>query len=140
MAMRLCRTAGPKLRPITTNIRTISTTAPVRSSGGSHSGLWTAERALSVGLIGVIPAALAFPSQGLDALMAVSIVMHQHWGLDAVVVDYVRPAVVGNVLPKVARGGLFLLSAATLGGLLYFSYNDVGLSKSIRKLWAIKGQ
>lgn len=54
--------------------------------------------------------------------------------------DYVRPILFGNVVPKVAHGILLLLSMATLGGLLYFVYNDIGIAKGIRKLWAIKGQ
>lgn len=55
------------------------------------------------------------------------------------VVDYVRPTVFGNVIPKVAHGALFLLSIATLGGLFYFIYNDVGIANAVKKLWAIEG-
>lgn len=60
--------------------RTISTT-PVKNSsaGGSHAALWTIERGVSLGLLAVIPGAFLFPCQALDALMAVSVVMHQHW-------------------------------------------------------------
>lgn len=55
------------------------------------------------------------------------------------VADYVRPSVVGPVLPKVAHASLLLLSMATLGGLLYLVYNDIGIAKSIKKLWTVKG-
>lgn len=64
--------------------------------------------------------------------------MHAHWGLEAIVVDYVRPVLFGNVVPKITHGLLILFSAATLGGLLYFIYSDIGIGKAIRKLWAVK--
>jgi len=121
--------------------RTISTT-PVKNSsaGGSHAALWTIERGVSLGLLAVIPGAFLFPCQALDALMAVSVVMHQHWGLEAMVTDYVRPVIFGNVVPKAAHAALFLFSVATLGGLFYLIYNDIGIAKSVKKIWAIKGQ
>ena len=55
------------------------TTPKLSAGGGHHTLLWSVERALSLGLLGIVPAAIAFPSQGLDALLAISIVMHQHW-------------------------------------------------------------
>lgn len=105
---------------------------------GHHAKLWTVERALSAGLLLALPAAIAFPSQPLDAIVAVSMVMHAHWGLEAIVVDYVRPILFGSVVPKLAHGLLVLFSAATLGGLFYFIYNDIGIGRAIRKLWAVK--
>lgn len=59
-------------------------------------------------------------------------------GIEAMITDYVRPAIVGNVLPKVAHASLLLLSMATLGGLFYLIYNDIGIAKSVKKLWAVK--
>lgn len=56
------------------------------------------------------------------------------------VVDYLRPAIVGNVLPKVAHIGLIIISVATLGGLFYFIQNDVGLANGIKRFWSIKGK
>lgn len=105
---------------------------------GHHSTLWTVERVLSGALLVSLPAAIAFPSQPLDYILAVSMVMHAHWGLEAIVVDYVRPVLFGNVVPKLAHALLILFSAATLGGLLYFIYNDIGIGKAVRKLWAVK--
>jgi len=58
------------------------TVAPIRremSAGGDHVKLWTAERLLSVGLLGLIPAAFISPSPIMDYLLAVSLVMHSHW-------------------------------------------------------------
>uniref|UniRef100_A0A182M7F2 Succinate dehydrogenase [ubiquinone] cytochrome b small subunit n=1 Tax=Anopheles culicifacies TaxID=139723 RepID=A0A182M7F2_9DIPT len=115
--------------------------SPIRcSSGGSHVTLWNAERALSLALLGVIPVGLMFPSQVGDTLIAVSIVMHQHWGLEAIVTDYVRPILFGTTVPKLAHGLLLVVSAATLGGLFYFNYNDIGIAGFVRKIWSTKAK
>jgi len=120
--------------------RTISLSAPRLSASGKHSTLWTAERAVSVGLLAIVPAAIAFPSQPLDAVLAVSMVMHAHWGLEAVVTDYVRPILFGSFVPKLAHILLLVFSSATLAGLFYFIANDIGIGKAIRKFWAVKAQ
>lgn len=121
--------------------RTIVLSAPKYSaSSGHHATLWTAERALSAGLLALLPAAIIWPCQPLDALLAVSIVMHSHWGLEAIVTDYVRAVLFGSLVPKLAHGLLILFSAATLAGLFYFIYNDIGLGKAVRKIWAVKAQ
>ncbi|KAM7359761.1 succinate dehydrogenase [ubiquinone] cytochrome b small subunit, mitochondrial-like [Cochliomyia hominivorax] len=120
--------------------RNIALSAPrLSAEGGNHTALWTIERGVSVALLAVIPAAFLLPSQTMDALLAVSLVLHTHWGIEAMVTDYVRPAVVGNVLPKVAHASLLLISMATLGGLFYMIYNDIGIAKSVKQLWAVKG-
>lgn len=56
------------------------------------------------------------------------------------VTDYIRPIIFGSVVPKVAHVALLLFSVATLGGLFYLIYNDIGIAKSVKKIWAIKGQ
>lgn len=115
--------------------------SPIRqSASGSHVALWQAERALSIGMLGIVPVALVFPSQAADYLLAVSIVMHSHWGLEAIVTDYVRESVFGNVLPKAAHGLLLLFSAATLAGLCMMAYKDQGLGKTVRKVWALESK
>lgn len=122
-------------------VRQISLTAARQSAAGSnHAGLWTLERAISVAILGILPAALAFPSKTLDTLLAVSLVMHAHWGLEAIVIDYVRPVLFGSFIPKVAPLLVVAYSAALLGGLLYFIYTDIGIAQTVRKFWAIKGQ
>lgn len=122
-------------------IRQISLTAARQSAaGGSHAGIWTAERALSVALLGLLPAALAFPSKSLDILLAISVVMHSHWGIEAIVVDYVRPVLFGSVIPKIAPMFVVAYSALLLGALLYFINTDIGIAQTVRKFWAIKGQ
>ena len=60
-------------------------------------------------------------------------------GLEAVVIDYARPIVVGNVLAKLALFLLYIISATTLGGLIYYNVNEDGIGQTIRQFWAIKG-
>lgn len=121
-------------------MRQISLTAARQSAAGSHAGIWTAERALSVALLAVLPVAIAMPSKTLDTVLAISVVMHAHWGIEAIVVDYVRPVLFGSVIPKVAPLLVVAYSALLLGGLLYFINTDIGIGQTVRKFWAIKGQ
>jgi hypothetical protein len=58
-------------------------------------------------------------------------------GIEAVVVDYVRPITFGNVIPKIALGALYLLSIVTLAGLLFFITNDVGIVLAIKQFWKL---
>jgi succinate dehydrogenase (ubiquinone) membrane anchor subunit len=102
--------------------------------------LWQAERVLSVGLLGLVPAALLVPTQATDYLVSLAIVMHFHWGLEAIVTDYVREALFGKVLPKATHAALLVFSAATLAGLFMMAYNDQGISKTVRKIWAIEAK
>lgn len=66
--------------------------------------------------------------------------MHFHWGIEAIVTDYVRESLFGKAIPKVAHGALLLFSAATLAGLFMMAYNDQGISKTVRKIWAIEAK
>jgi hypothetical protein len=47
--------------------------------GHDHTKLWTAEKALSASLLGIVPAAFLIPSQFMDCLLAIAVVMHNHW-------------------------------------------------------------
>jgi len=136
--------AQPAKLNLATNIvkpninRNIALTAPRLSAHGNHTTLWNVERALSLGLLGLIPAALVMPCGLFDNLLAVSLVAHQHWGLEACVIDYIRPIVFGAAIPKLALGLLYVASVLTLGGLLYFNYHDIGLGRAVRKFWSLK--
>lgn len=112
---------------------------PIRQSG-NHVTLWQAERVLSVGLLGLVPAALLVPTQATDYLLSLVLVMHFHWGLEAVVTDYVRESLFGKAVPKAAHAALLLFSAATLAGLFMMAYKDQGISKTVRKIWAIEAK
>ncbi|EZA53908.1 hypothetical protein DMN91_009944 [Ooceraea biroi] len=107
------------------------------SAHGDHVRLWVVERLVSISLLTLIPLALVTEYKLCDVLMAVAVIMHTHWGLEAIILDYARPIVVGPIVPKVAFFTLYLLSAATLAGLLVLVYNGPGISKVIKQGWAI---
>lgn len=82
-------------------------------------------------MLAVVPLAFAVPNPYLDYALALSLIVHVHWGLEAIVVDYVRPKLFGPAIPKLAIGLTYLLSILSLAGLYYFNYTDVGLSQAI---------
>lgn len=104
---------------------------------GDHVRLWVFERVVSAALPLLIPAALVLEKPVLDGILAVLISIHTHWGLEAIVIDYVRPIVFGPLLPKLALIALNVLTATVLAGLLVLIYNGPGISKSIKNAWAI---
>ncbi|CAK9831321.1 Succinate dehydrogenase [ubiquinone] cytochrome b small subunit, mitochondrial [Anthophora retusa] len=104
---------------------------------GDHVRLWLLERIISTALPILIPSALITENSILDGIMSVLVVMHAHWGLEAVIKDYARPIVVGPVLPKVLHITLLLISAATLCGLFVLINNGPGVSRAIKDAWAI---
>lgn len=107
------------------------------STHGDHVRLWLMERIVSASFLSLVPAALLFENKFIEIILAAAIVMHTHWGLEAIIVDYVRPAVVGPVAPKVAFLMLNLLSIATLAGLFVLIYNGPGIVNIIKQGWAI---
>ncbi|XP_076040764.1 succinate dehydrogenase, subunit D [Oratosquilla oratoria] len=129
--------------PLSSQVRTFNTSpaskaAPeIEQAGHDHVNHWNAERVMSVILMGVIPAAVVFPSPSLEYLMALSITVHSHWGIEAIVVDYVRPSIFGKVIPKIAVAAVYALSVVTLGGLCYFIYTDVGIVNAVKMLWRL---
>lgn len=50
-----------------------------RYMSADHGKLWTIEKALSAGLLAIVPAAILYPNQALDHLLALSLVVHAHW-------------------------------------------------------------
>lgn len=113
--------------------------SPRQLSAGSHDHgkLWTVERVVAIGTLGFVPAAFVFQSPAMDCLLTLLLVMHSHWGIEAIIVDYMRPRVVGPLLPKVSMALLYGLSMVTLGSLCYFSYTDIGLVGAIKMLWKL---
>uniref|UniRef100_A0A8B9EAR4 Succinate dehydrogenase [ubiquinone] cytochrome b small subunit n=1 Tax=Anser cygnoides TaxID=8845 RepID=A0A8B9EAR4_ANSCY len=94
---------------------------------------WTGERAVSVLLLGLLPAAYLCPGPAVDYSLAAALTLHGHWGLGQVITDYVH----GETPIKVANTGLYILSAVTFAGLCYFNYNDVGICKAVAMLWSL---
>jgi len=115
----------------------LSTTA-VRSSG-DHVKLWTAERAVSAIIIPGFIGPFLYTTPLTDAILCTLSVLHSHWGVEAIVVDYIRPSLFGGstVIPNLAQALVWALSAFTLGALYYFNYTDIGLVNAIKMLWKL---
>jgi len=58
-------------------------------------------------------------------------------GIEAALVDYIRPVIFGPVIPKLAIAALYGISVLSLGGLIYFSYSDVGLVNAVKMFWKL---
>ncbi|XP_074072782.1 succinate dehydrogenase [ubiquinone] cytochrome b small subunit, mitochondrial [Macrotis lagotis] len=113
--------------------RPIHLSASRRSNSKAASLHWTSERAVSVLLLGLIPAAYLCPSSVMDYSLAAVLSLHSHWGLGQVITDYVH----GDKLVKGAHASLLMLSAMTFAGLCYFNYHDVGICKAVAMLWSL---
>ncbi|XP_068096908.1 succinate dehydrogenase [ubiquinone] cytochrome b small subunit, mitochondrial isoform X2 [Hyperolius riggenbachi] len=108
--------------------------SPNRHAGSkAASRHWTGERALSVALLGLLPAAYMYPGAAVDFSLAAALTLHGHWGLGQVVTDYVH----GDTKIKLANTGLLVLSSLTFAGLCYFNYHDVGICEAVAMLWRL---
>ncbi|KAM3959314.1 succinate dehydrogenase, subunit D [Aphomia sociella] len=126
--------------PILNSVRSFRTSM-VRLSDAKahdHSKLWVVEKLTSAALVPLVPLGLLMPNRVFDSVLAILITAHSFWGLEAIVVDYVRASIFGPVIPKIAIGLVYLISIATLGGLFYLISHDIGIANSFRQLWAIK--
>ena len=81
-------------------------TSSVRPSSGDHVKMWTAERAVSLAQVPacILPFMVTTPLT--DAIFCTLAVLHSHWGIEALVVDYVRPALFNGstVIPNICIG------------------------------------
>jgi len=109
-----------------------------RNMSADHSKLWPIEKVLAAALAGIVPAMVMAPNAVLDNAFALISVVHMHWGLEACAVDYVRPIIFGPAIPKLTVGLVYLISAFTLGALIFYNFNDIGIGRTVRKFWAIK--
>lgn len=100
---------------------------------------WTIERGLSIALYAFIPTAIALPGNSMfDDIAIIGMLLHSHWGLESIVVDYVRPILFGHVIPKIALVALHLVTIFAMGSLLYFNHNDIGFGQAVRNLWTLE--
>ncbi|EDQ89625.1 uncharacterized protein MONBRDRAFT_32293 [Monosiga brevicollis MX1] len=102
---------------------------PADTHGLSH---WKVERLLSVALVPLIPAAFIAPGPAVDYGLAVIVPIHNYLGMDAIITDYVAHSLKGAV-----KGLNFVGHVATIGGLIYFNMNDVGICEGIKMLWSL---
>ncbi|KAK6732818.1 hypothetical protein RB195_016910 [Necator americanus] len=131
------------------NVRTIAqrlTTSAVRSASTlddgankthDHSLHFKLERYFAAGMVPLIPAAYFIHGPVMDAVLTVALTLHIHWGVQGVIQDYARPFVIGDAAAKVARAGVYLITAALLAGILHFNTNDVGLTKAFELVFSL---
>eukprot|EP01136_Pigoraptor_vietnamica_P023406 Opistho-1_new@75466 len=104
------------------------------SSGIKASSHWSAERVVSVGLLGLIPAAAIVPCTPIDMALAVALPLHGYWGLEQVFLDYIP----NKTVYAITHNGLRVLTLATVVGLVYFNVHDVGITEGVKMLWSIR--
>jgi len=114
-------------------------TSPQQRSSGDHVRLWTAERFVSAAQIPAIIIPFVHTTPLTDAIFCTLAILHSHWGVEAIVVDYIRPVLFGGntTIPNICVALVWALSAFTLGGLYYFAYTDVGIVNAIKMLWKL---
>jgi len=117
---------------------TFSTTLAKKSSE-DHVKMWTIERAVSLAQIPICIVPFMMTNPVTDAVFCTLAVLHSHWGIEAIVVDYIRPSLFNGstVIPNIAVSLVWALSAFTLGALYYFNYTDVGIINAIKMLWRL---
>lgn len=92
---------------------------------------WKLERVVAISLLGIIPGALLVPGPTMDFLLSTSFLLHSHWGIDAVLQDYIA-----KFIPWIQKVWLGV-SIIAMSGLLHFNYNDIGVSRALLLLWNI---
>ncbi|XP_059047827.1 succinate dehydrogenase [ubiquinone] cytochrome b small subunit, mitochondrial isoform X1 [Achroia grisella] len=126
-----------KSTPILNSVRSFRTSL-VRLSqekAHDHSKLWVVEKLTSVLLVPLVPLGLLMPNKLFDSVLAILITAHSFWGLEAIVLEYLRVLVVGPVVPKIAMGMVYLITAVTMGGLFYLIFNDIGMCRAFWRIW-----
>merc|ERR1712141_635707 len=115
----------------------LATTSVLKS--GDHTKLWSAEKLVSALQIPAVIVPFMVTTPATDAIFCTMAVLHSHWGVEAIVVDYIRPSLFGGktLIPNICQGAVWLLSFLTLGGLYYFNYTDVGFVNAIKMLWSL---
>jgi len=115
-----------------------ATSSAVQSSG-DHVRMWTAEKVVSLAQVPAIIIPFLHTTPATDALFCTLAVLHSHWGIEAIVVDYIRPSLFNGstVIPNICVALVWALSAFTLGALYYFAYTDVGIVNAIKMLWKL---
>ncbi|XP_046966019.1 succinate dehydrogenase [ubiquinone] cytochrome b small subunit, mitochondrial-like [Vanessa cardui] len=100
-----------------------------------HARLWVIEKATSAILVVLIPFGLLIPNRLFDSLLAILITAHTFWGMEAVMVEYVRVLLFGPLIPKIAIGFVYAMTVLMLGGLFYLIFNDIGLCRAFWRIW-----
>ncbi|XP_045533366.1 succinate dehydrogenase [ubiquinone] cytochrome b small subunit, mitochondrial isoform X2 [Pieris brassicae] len=123
--------------PILNAVRSFRTSPALlhEEKAHDHSKLWVIEKLTSAALVPLIPICLMIPNKIFDSVLAILITAHSFWGLEAIVVEYVRVLLVGVTIPKIAMGVVYFLTVLMLGGLFFLIFNDIGLCRGFWRIW-----
>ena len=122
----------------------LSTTSTVDSSssssppkGKTHGSYhWIFEKLVTVSLVGLIPAAFMVPHPGIDYALGVLLPFHCHMGFMQVITDYL-PKRKFPIFYFISSNGLRLATLLTLYGLYLLNSEDIGITKTVRRLWSL---
>jgi len=104
---------------------------------GSNSLHWTLERVCDVALLPLLPFAFYTDNRIANYALIMLVGIHVHWGMESIVVDYMRPRVVGKAGYYTSLGFVYLLTFGIFAGLLRLNYSEVPPTKAIKKLWTL---
>ncbi|XP_055336663.1 putative succinate dehydrogenase [ubiquinone] cytochrome b small subunit, mitochondrial, partial [Paramacrobiotus metropolitanus] len=124
--------------PYASTVRATSTTVHVPDAvkaKHNHATHWTIERVVSVAMLPVLPVAFLTDNIVSNYILILLTAAHVHWGLEAIVIDYMRPRVVGQAGYYGSLGFVYILSFATLAGLLYLNYTQMPVTQAVKKVW-----
>lgn len=92
---------------------------------------WKIERILAVSMLGILPACLFVQGPVVDFALSMSVLMHGFWGVDGVCTDYIE-----KFFPPI-HFIWYCVTIAAIASILYFNYNDVGVTKAISMIWKL---
>jgi len=108
---------------------------PEEKRGSGHmmsaSNHWKIERVVAVSLCGIMPLALFYQGGMMDHMLTTFVYLHGFWGIDGVLKDYLV-----KFIPWIQKVW-WALAIVGFAGLLNFNYNDVGVCKAVKMIWAL---
>ncbi|XP_065214227.1 succinate dehydrogenase [ubiquinone] cytochrome b small subunit, mitochondrial-like [Planococcus citri] len=104
-----------------------------------HGNVWLWERFVAVGLLGVIPfVADKSMDRAIEYVAAILLTVHLHWGLEAICVDYLRPSVVGNFIPRCIPVLVLAPLVFILYGIVESILAERGITHVLKQFWYLK--
>ncbi len=99
--------------------------------GSQH---WSFERLISIGVFGLIGAAVACPHKMIDFALGFVVPLHCHIGFGSILTDYLHPRKF-PVVGRFSKGLLYAATGLSMYGLYRYNTEDVGITEGVKKLW-----
>jgi succinate dehydrogenase (ubiquinone) membrane anchor subunit len=119
------------------SFNTVNDPAPIPPTSPAHGSYhWTFERLIALGLVPLTVAPFAAGSLNpvLDAILASTLLIHAHLGMQAIIIDYV-PRKRFPTARKLVHWALNLATAIVGLALYEFETTDVGLTEAAKRIW-----